>query len=73
MPDESPPDADQDGDTQRENHPRKPPSSDLGDVVPVSIESELRQSFLGYAMSVIINRALPDVRDGLKPVHRRIL
>jgi DNA gyrase subunit A len=42
-------------------------------VVPVSIEKELRASFLDYAMSVIVSRALPDVRDGLKPVHRRIL
>lgn len=42
-------------------------------VVPVSIDKELKASFLDYAMSVIISRALPDVRDGLKPVHRRIL
>ncbi|MEO8216816.1 MAG: DNA gyrase subunit A [Acidobacteriota bacterium] len=41
--------------------------------VPVSIEDEMRKSYLDYAMSVIIGRALPDVRDGLKPVHRRIL
>jgi len=41
--------------------------------IPVSIEQELRRSYLDYAMSVIIGRALPDVRDGLKPVHRRIL
>jgi DNA gyrase subunit A len=41
--------------------------------VPVSIEDELRTSYLDYAMSVIIGRAIPDVRDGLKPVHRRIL
>src|ERR1700687_4140782 len=41
--------------------------------VPVSIEEEMRASSLGYAMSVIIGRAIPDVRDGLKPVHRRIL
>ncbi len=40
---------------------------------PVNIEDEVRRSFLDYAMSVIISRALPDVRDGLKPVHRRIL
>ncbi len=43
------------------------------DEVPVNIEEEMRGSFLDYAMSVIISRALPDVRDGLKPVHRRIL
>ncbi|HLI33596.1 MAG TPA: DNA gyrase subunit A, partial [Terriglobia bacterium] len=41
--------------------------------VPVNIEDEMRNSYLDYAMSVIIGRALPDVRDGLKPVHRRIL
>ena len=41
--------------------------------VPVNIEDEMRRSYLDYAMSVIIGRALPDVRDGLKPVHRRIL
>ena len=41
--------------------------------VPVTIEDEVRRSYLDYAMSVIIGRALPDVRDGLKPVHRRCL
>src|SRR5437773_7164861 len=41
--------------------------------LPVNIEDEMRKSYLDYAMSVIIGRALPDVRDGLKPVHRRIL
>ena len=40
---------------------------------PVSIQDEMRTSYLDYAMSVIIGRALPDIRDGLKPVHRRIL
>jgi len=43
------------------------------DVKPVAIEDEMRSSYLDYAMSVIVSRALPDVRDGLKPVHRRIL
>lgn len=43
------------------------------EIVPVNIEDELRQSYLDYAMSVIVGRALPDVRDGLKPVHRRVL
>ena len=43
------------------------------EVYNVSIEDEMRQSYLDYAMSTIIARALPDVRDGLKPVHRRIL
>ena len=42
-------------------------------VVSVNIENEIRGSFLDYSMSVIVSRALPDVRDGLKPVHRRIL
>lgn len=42
-------------------------------LLPVNIEQEMRQSYLDYAMSVIIGRALPDVRDGLKPVHRRVL
>jgi DNA gyrase subunit A len=45
----------------------------LGTVKPVNIEDEMRGSYLDYAMSVIVSRALPDVRDGLKPVHRRIL
>ncbi|MDA9271881.1 DNA gyrase subunit A [bacterium] len=43
------------------------------EVTPVNIEDELKQSYLDYAMSVIVGRALPDVRDGLKPVHRRVL
>jgi DNA gyrase subunit A len=47
-----------------------PPPSD---ITPVAIEEEMRRSYLDYAMSVIVARALPDVRDGLKPVHRRIL
>lgn len=42
-------------------------------IIPVDIESEMKQSFIDYAMSVIVDRALPDIRDGLKPVHRRIL
>ncbi len=42
-------------------------------IIPISIEDEMRTSYLDYAMSVIVGRALPDVRDGLKPVHRRIL
>jgi len=48
--------------------PTPPPN-----LVPVNIEDEMRKSYVDYAMSVIIGRALPDVRDGLKPVHRRIL
>ena len=42
-------------------------------ILPINIESEMQESFLEYAMSVIVSRALPDVRDGLKPVHRRVL
>lgn len=48
-----------------------PPSDN--DIVPVTIEEEMRRSYLDYAMSVIVSRALPDARDGLKPVHRRII
>ncbi|MDX1795980.1 MAG: DNA gyrase subunit A [Hydrogenovibrio sp.] len=43
------------------------------EILPISLEDEMKQSYLSYAMSVIIGRALPDVRDGLKPVHRRVL
>ncbi len=54
--------------------PETPPAgSDGSDISPISIEDELKSSYLDYAMSVIVSRALPDVRDGLKPVHRRIL
>lgn len=45
----------------------------VGKIVPRILETELKQSYLSYAMSVIVSRALPDVRDGLKPVHRRVL
>jgi DNA gyrase subunit A len=53
----------------------QPPADDArrGAVAPISIEEELQRSYLSYAMSVIVARALPDARDGLKPVHRRIL
>ncbi|CUW40313.1 DNA gyrase (type II topoisomerase), subunit A [Magnetospirillum sp. XM-1] len=50
-----------------------PPASPQFDITPVTIEDEMKRSYLDYAMSVIVSRALPDVRDGLKPVHRRIL
>src|SRR5438445_3848275 len=43
------------------------------ETLPISLEEEMRRSYLDYAMSVIVGRALPDVRDGLKPVHRRVL
>ena len=49
------------------------PPSNPSEIAPISIEEEMRKSYLDYAMSVIVSRALPDVRDGLKPVHRRIL
>ncbi len=51
--------------------PAPPPSG--SSISPIAIEDELKRSYLDYAMSVIVQRALPDVRDGLKPVHRRIL
>ena len=50
-----------------------PESGGHSDIRPVSITDEMKRSYLDYAMSVIVSRALPDVRDGLKPVHRRIL
>ena len=50
-----------------------PPAPPAFDITPVTIEEEMKRSYLDYAMSVIVARALPDVRDGLKPVHRRIL
>ena len=43
------------------------------ETLPISLEEEMRRSYLDYAMSVIVGRALPDVRDGLKPAHRRVL
>ncbi len=49
------------------------PTQTTNRVVPIKLETEMKKSFIAYAMSVIVNRALPDVRDGLKPVHRRIL
>lgn len=45
----------------------------VSEIRPIAIEDELKNSYLDYAMSVIVSRALPDVRDGLKPVHRRVL
>src|SRR5271170_3032060 len=48
-----------------------PPSAP--NITPIAIEEELRRSYLDYAMSVIVSRAIPDARDGLKPVHRRII
>ena len=51
----------------------KPADGGPSDIRPVSITEEMKRSYLDYAMSVIVARALPDARDGLKPVHRRIL
>ena len=53
--------------------PLPPTPPDEPDLHPVTLEEEMRRSYLDYAMSVIVSRALPDARDGLKPVHRRIL
>ncbi len=47
--------------------------NNIGNLMPINVEEELKKSFISYAMAVIVSRALPDVRDGLKPVHRRIL
>lgn len=58
------------GDNSKEKEPVRPEG---GNVTSVNISSEMKESFIDYAMSVITDRALPDVRDGLKPVHRRIL
>ena len=51
----------------------EPPQGQAANIVPINVEEEMRRSYLDYSMSVIIGRALPDVRDGLKPVHRRVL
>lgn len=59
--------------TDTTENPAPPDAHGAGDIAPISITSELKKSYLDYAMSVIVSRALPDVRDGLKPVHRRIL
>lgn len=44
-----------------------------GNIIPINLEDEMRSAYIDYSMSVIVSRALPDVRDGLKPVHRRVL
>src|SRR5688572_238459 len=48
-------------------------TSDINRIIPVNIEEQMKTAYIDYSMSVIVGRALPDVRDGLKPVHRRIL
>ncbi|PQA59777.1 DNA gyrase subunit A [Siphonobacter curvatus] len=50
-----------------------PENSNSGNIIPINIEDEMRGAYIDYSMSVIVSRALPDVRDGLKPVHRRVL
>ena len=48
-------------------------TSDINRIIPVNIEEQMKTAYIDYSMSVIVGRALPDVRDGLKPVHRRVL
>ncbi|MGL4404957.1 MAG: DNA gyrase subunit A, partial [Notoacmeibacter sp.] len=50
-----------------------PPPDDRGNIEPVDLQKALEERYLAYALSTIMHRALPDVRDGLKPVHRRII
>ncbi len=57
--------------TSPEPTPEAPPSGEQ--ILPRVIEQEMKEAYLNYAMSVIVSRALPDARDGLKPVHRRVL
>jgi DNA gyrase subunit A len=56
-----------------ENTPELPPENTGGRIIQINIEEEMKSAFIDYSMSVIVSRALPDVRDGLKPVHRRVL
>ena len=56
-----------------DDNDQQPEAPGPSDIRPVSITEEMKRSYLDYAMSVIVARALPDARDGLKPVHRRIL
>jgi DNA gyrase subunit A len=63
----------QDSQNLADNKDERPAGGGPSDIKPVSITDEMKRSYLDYAMSVIVSRALPDVRDGLKPVHRRIL
>jgi DNA gyrase subunit A len=67
-PDDLPPE-----DVPENEEPKEGEGPSDFDIIPVSIEDEMKTSYLDYAMSVIVSRALPDVRDGLKPVHRRII
>src|SRR3954453_4872074 len=56
-----------------EQPPSPPPGASTGRIEPIDLQLEMQRSYLDYAMSVIVGRALPDVRDGLKPVHRRVV
>lgn len=58
---------------KKDKSPKEKPQEIKEKIYPIAIEDEMKSSYLTYAMSVIVGRALPDVRDGLKPVHRRIL
>ena len=60
-------------DTKNNSPSAGAPGRPGGEIIPITIEDEMKRSYLDYAMSVIVSRALPDARDGLKPVHRRIL
>ncbi len=59
--------------TDKDDISGAPPPANPGEITNINLEDEMKKSYLDYAMSVIVSRALPDVRDGLKPVHRRIL
>ena len=48
-------------------------TSNVPRIIPINIEEEMKTAYIDYSMSVIVSRAIPDVRDGLKPVHRRVL
>jgi len=71
--DNNTPDTPDTGDTGDSGEDITPPEVLAGGISPIEINEEMERSFLDYAMSVIMARALPDVRDGLKPVHRRII
>ena len=58
---------------KKKDPPSNLPEKPAKEIVPVQLAEQMKTSYLAYAMSVIVGRALPDVRDGLKPVHRRIL
>ena len=52
---------------------QNPDENNFDRIIPINIEDEMKTAYIDYSMSVIVSRALPDVRDGLKPVHRRVL